>query len=123
MNKKVYKILFIVILMLPICISAVELDTPVISKEILTCEELLGENLLKIVSFIMDSLRIVASIIAIVNAMIILLPAVVSKDADALKKSEKKLITLAIVLVLIILLPTFITVIGNIFGYDLSCFA
>ena len=71
----------------------------------------------------MSTLRIGASIIAIVNAMIILLPAVVSKDADALKKSEKKLITLAIVLALIILLPTLLTVIGNIFGYDLSCFA
>ena len=123
MNKRVYKILFIVILMLPICISAAELDAPIISKDVFTCQELLGENLVKIVTFIMDTLRIVASIIAIVNAMIILLPAVVSKDADALKKSEKKLITLAIVLVLIILLPTFITVIGSIFGYDLSCFA
>ena len=39
------------------------------------------------------------------------------------KKSEKKLITLAIVLALIILLPTLLTVIGDIFGYDLSCFA
>ena len=67
-------------------------------------------------------LRIGASIIAIVNGMLIILPAVISKDADALKKSEKKLIILAIVLVLIILLPTLLNVIGNIFGYDLSCF-
>ncbi len=123
MNKRVYKILFIAILMLPICISAVELDGPTIATNTVNCKELLGNNLMKILSFIMSTLRIGASIIAIVNAMIILLPAVVSKDADALKKSEKKLITLAIVLALIILLPTLLTVIGDIFGYDLSCFA
>ena len=123
MNKRFYKILFIVILMLPICINAVELDGPQITDTVNNCKELLGNNLMKILSFSMSTIRIVACIIAIVNAMIILLPAVVSKDADALKKSETKLITLAIVLVLIILLPTLLTAIGDIFGYDLSCFA
>ena len=72
---------------------------------------------------ILSLLRIGASIIAIVNGMLIILPAVISKDADALKKSEKKLIILAIVLILILLLPTLLNIIGNIFGYDLSCFA
>ena len=99
------------------------LDGPTIAQDIVNCKELLGPNLIKIISFIFSTLRVGASIIAIVNAMYILLPAVIAKDADALKKSEKKLITLAIVLVLIMLLPTLIMAIGNLFGYDLSCFA
>lgn len=124
MNKKIFKVLFIFILFIPIFVFAEPtLDGPGISQNVLNCKEFLGNNLIKILSFVIDTLRVGASIIAIVNAMIILLPAVIAKDADALKKSQKKLVTLAIVLVLIILLPTLLIAIGNLFGYDLSCFA
>lgn len=92
-----------------------------ISDKKMTCEDLLGPNLVKIVQFVVKLLSIAGAIIAIVNAMISLVPAVVSKDADALKKAQSKCITMAIVLVLILLLPTLLTFIGNIFGYDLSC--
>lgn len=121
MKKKVFKILFIFLLLLPFCLYAEELETPNIVSNAMNCSELLGNNLMKILSLMLSLLRIGASIIAIVSGMLIILPAVISKDADALKKSEKKLIILAIVLVLIILLPTLLNVIGNIFGYDLSC--
>ena len=92
-----------------------------IKENTMNCKELIGENLSKIVKLIITLLRIAGAIIAIVNGMLSLIPALVSKDADALKSAEKKCITMAIVLVLIILLPTLLTFLSNIFGYDLSC--
>lgn len=125
MNKKIFKVLFIFMLFMPIFVYAdtPTLDGPTITDKVINCKDLLGPNLMKLVSFALDTLRIGASIIAIINGMIILIPALIAKDADALKKSEKKLITLAIVLVLIMLIPTLLIAIGNLFGYDLSCFA
>lgn len=125
MNKKIFKVLFIFMLFMPIFVYAdtPTLDGPTITDKVINCKDLLGPNLMKLVSFALDTLRIGASIITIINGMIILIPALIAKDADALKKSEKKLITLAIVLVLIILIPTLLITIGNLFGYDLSCFA
>ena len=92
-----------------------------IKPNTLTCEELIGENMYKIVHFIITSLRIIGAIIAIVNGMISLIPALVAKDGDSLKAAQKKCINMAIVLVLIILLPTLLTFIGKMFNYDLSC--
>lgn len=87
----------------------------------LNCKELVGENLSKIIKLIITILQIAGAIIAIVNGMITLIPAVVSKDAEALKGAEKKCITMAIVLVLIILLPTLLMFLSKMFDYDLSC--
>lgn len=125
MNKKIFKVLFMFMLFMPIFVYAdtPTLDGPTITDKVINCKDLLGPNLMKLVSFVLDTLRIGASIIAIINGMVILIPALIAKDADALKKSEKKLITLAIVLVLIMLIPTLLIAIGNLFGYDLSCFA
>jgi hypothetical protein len=53
--------------------------------------------------------------------MIILIPAVIGKDADALKKAEKKLITLFVVLAAIGIFPSIVSIISNIFDFDLSC--
>ena len=92
-----------------------------IKENTLNCKELVGENLSKIIKLIITILQIAGAIIAIVNGMITLIPAVISKDAEALKSAEKKCITMAIVLVLIILLPTLLIFLSNIFGYDLSC--
>lgn len=93
-----------------------------ISNKDLTCEEMLGKNLTKILKFAFEVLSIAGAIIAIVNSMISLIPALIAKDAEALKKAQSKCITMAIVLVLILLLPTLLTFMGNIFGYDLTCF-
>lgn len=95
---------------------------PGIDPKDLTCEEMLGKNLTKILKFTLEVLSIVGAIIAIVNSMISLIPALIAKDAEALKKAQSKCITMAIVLVLILLLPTLITFMGKIFGYDLTCF-
>lgn len=92
-----------------------------IKDNTLNCKELVGENLSKIIKLIITILQIAGAIIAIVNGMITLIPAVVSKDAEALKGAEKKCITMAIVLVLIILLPTLLMFLSKMFGYDLSC--
>lgn len=95
---------------------------PGIDPKDLTCEEMLGKNLTKILKFALEVLSIVGAIIAIVNSMISLIPALIAKDAEALKKAQSKCITMAIVLVLILLLPTLLTFMGKIFGYDLTCF-
>lgn len=92
-----------------------------IKDNTLNCKELVGENLSKIIKLIITILQIAGAIIAIVNGMITLIPAVVSKDAEALKGAEKKCITMAIVLVLIILLPTLLMFLSKMFDYDLSC--
>ena len=91
-----------------------------ISTEEMNCEELLGENLTKIVHLFITALRIVGAIIAIVNASLAILPAI--KDPDKLKNAQKKCISMAIVLIIIGLFPTLIRIIGNLFGFDLSCF-
>lgn len=119
-NLKIF--LFIILLIIPFLnINALEFSGQGISSEPLKCGELLGTNLLKIVKLVMNLLRIGGALIAIVNGMLVLIPAVVSKDADALKKAENKLIILAIVLLLILLLPTLLSFIGNLFGYDMTC--
>lgn len=94
-----------------------------ISERDINCEEMLGRNLTKILRFAIEALSIAGAIIAIVNAMISLIPALIAKDADALKKAQTKCVTMAIVLVLILLLPTLVIFIGRLFGYDLSCFS
>lgn len=86
-----------------------------------TCAELLGANLTKIVDAILVIIRIAGAVLAVVFGMLALVPAVVSKDQDALKKAGKKCVNMGIVLVLILLLPSLLVLIGNLFGYDLSC--
>ena len=85
------------------------------------CSDILGANLTKIVNLGITAVRIAGAIIAIVNGMITLIPPLVSKDADALKKAGNKCIRLGIVLLVIGVFPTLVRVIGRLFGYDLSC--
>ncbi len=85
------------------------------------CEDILKNNGIKIVKGIVNVLRIAGAIIAIANAMIVLIPAVISKDADGLKKAGRKLIVMAVVLAIIGILPSIIYLIGQLFGYDLTC--
>ena len=85
------------------------------------CNEILGKNGIKIVIGLINAVRVIGVIIAIANGMITLIPAVVSKDADGLKKAEKKLVIMAVVLAVIGILPTIVYLIGGIFDFDLSC--
>ncbi len=66
-------------------------------------------------------MQIIGTIAAIVKGMITLIPAVMAKDAEGLKKAQKTLVTVAIILLCIFLLPYLVRWIGNILGYDISC--
>ena len=53
--------------------------------------------------------------------MIALIPAVVSKNPDALKKAGHKCMLMGVILLAIGVFPTLLRVIAKIFGYDVSC--
>ena len=99
-------------------INGTGLDIPF---ERMTCSELVGPNLVKIIHLFITIVRIVGAIIAIVSGMLTFVPAVASDDADALKKAYKKAIQLFIILVVIGIFPSLVKIIGKIAGLDLSC--
>ena len=79
------------------------------------------ENIGKLIKLALNVLRIAGAIIAIVNGMMKLIPAVVSKDPEAVKKAGNSCAKMAVILLVIGVFPTILRVIGKIFGYDLSC--
>lgn len=83
-----------------------------------SCSQILGSNGVKILKGVITTIRILAPIVALINAMIILLPAVTSKDADALKKASSKCVKLAVVLAIVEIFPSVIKLIGALFGWD-----
>ena len=85
------------------------------------CTRILGPNLTAIVKASITILQIVGAIIAIVKGMMTLIPPILAKDADALKKASKTLTTMAIILVVIFLFKPILTFIGNILDFDTSC--
>ena len=95
--------------------------TGTISEEVMSCESLLGPNLTKIVKKCFGLLRIIGMIIALVNASLAVVPAV--SNPDKINDAKKKCVSMAIVLVIIGVFPTILVVLGNIFGYDLTCIA
>lgn len=93
--------------------------TGTISEEKMNCNDLLGPNLTKIVKMCISILRIAGMIIALVNASLAVVPAI--NNPDRISDAKKKCISMAIILVIIGVFPSLLKVIGNIFGYDLSC--
>lgn len=85
------------------------------------CSDILNENLSKLVKICITILRIAGAVIAVVNGMIALIPAVVSKNPDALKKAGHKCMLMGFILLAIGVFPTLLRVIAKIFGYDVSC--
>ena len=102
-------------------INIMEMPNIGFGPEGLSCAEIIGPNLVKILKSSFNLLRIVGAIIAIVSAIMALLPAVYSKDADALKKASNKCILMAIALVAIGIFPSIVNLITNLFGYDTTC--
>ena len=92
-----------------------------ISDQKLSCKEMLGDNLYKVLHMFVTALRIGAAIIAIVLSMLTLIPAITSDDAGALKKAITKCIYVFVVMIAVELLPTIVGVVGNIAGFDLTC--
>lgn len=87
----------------------------------MTCVELLGSGLTKILNFAIDAIRIIGVIASIIMAMIKLIPAVNKGDQGELNNAIKKCIWIAVVLCIIVLFPLIVRVIGNLFGFDISC--
>ena len=86
-----------------------------------SCDELLGKNLSAIVKVAITILQIVAAIIAIVKGMMVLIPPILAKDADALKKAGSTLAKMAIILVIIFLFKPLLSFLGNLLDFDTSC--
>ena len=87
----------------------------------ITCTEVLGPIMSKVVKSTITIVQVVCAIIALVNGMLVLLPAVLAKDADALKKASKTLVSLSVVLALVIIFKPIVRIIGTLFEYDVSC--
>ena len=101
--------------------SSIDAQNIDITDKQMTCSELLGPNLTKVLKAGINLVMIAGAIIAIVSGMLTLLPAVMNKDADALKKASKKLVSMGIVLAVIFMLPSLARIIGSILGFDISC--
>ena len=124
--KKYLKLLIIITLVLLINITivkAVGSDVPSldITGEPMTCKEIVGPNFVKLIQFCITTIKIAATIIAIVNGMLIMIPPITSKNYDALNEALKKVIRMLIILAIILVLPVIIRVIGTMFDFDLSC--
>ena len=75
----------------------------------------------RIINGAVNIIRILAPIVAIVNAMIVLMPAITAKDETGLKKATKKCVIIGVVLLIIEVFPYVVRLIGAVFGFDLSC--
>ena len=53
--------------------------------------------------------------------MLKLIPAIMSKDAEALSKAARTCVIMAIILVFCALFPWLLNLIGSIFKWDVSC--
>ena len=85
----------------------------------MSCEVLLGDQLIKVIKFIINLVRIGAVIATIVLCMMTMLPAVTKGDAGEFNKAVKKCIWTVVVMLLIILAPVLLRTIGNLFNWDL----
>ncbi len=89
--------------------------------ELSECDKILGSDLTAVVKASITILQIVGAIIAVVKGMMVLIPPVLAKDADALKKASKTLVTMAIILVVIFLFRPLLRFLGSILDFDTSC--
>ena len=87
----------------------------------MTCQDIFGPLLMQIIKGSIIIVQIVCAIIAILNGMLILLPAVVTKDADSLKKSSQTLAKMGILLALVIIFKPLVRIIATLLEYDVSC--
>lgn len=88
-----------------------------------SCSDILGPTLTELVKYGITIVRIAGGVIALVNGMMQILPAVMSKDANALKKAIDKCVIMVIVLAAICLFPTILNILGKLFQFDMSCLA
>lgn len=88
----------------------------------MSCKQLLGIGMTALVKTFIRAIRIAAVIIAVVIAMSNFLPVISAKNPDAdLKQAFQKTRKLLIALVFVVSFPNILSLIGNLFGFDLSC--
>lgn len=135
MRKYVFLIILLFIGILNVEAKTIELDvedTVLIASNVslpefgfgeagMTCYEIVGVNLAKILKLFVTAIQIIGAIIALVNGILILMPVLINKDAGALNKAISKCIKMGIVLMVIGVFPTLVSVVGKLFGYDLTC--
>ena len=92
-----------------------------ISHEKMTCEQLLGKNLVKVLHVAIGAVRVGAAIASIIIIMLAYIPAITHDDANEIKKANKKTISTIIVLIIIEFIPLLAGIVGKIAGFDLSC--
>lgn len=92
-----------------------------ISNEQVSCTELLGPNITKLVHAGVIIMQVVGCILTVVMGMIKLIPVIMSKDANGLKKVSGELVKMAIILLIILMLPWLSRLLGKILGFDISC--
>ena len=85
----------------------------------ISCSKLLGDNLIAVIKFVINLIRVGAVIATIVLCMMTMLPAVTNGDAGEFNKAVKKCIWTVVVMLLIILAPVLLRTIGNLFSWDL----
>ena len=89
--KKIFKLLFIFIcFFVSYRVFATELNTTSldISSQSMTCAEILGPNLVKIVKLFVTGLRIAAAIIAIIKGMLGFIPAIAADSAPDKQRAD-----------------------------------
>ena len=86
-----------------------------------TCKEILGPSLTEVVRVGIKTVQIAGAVIAMVKGMMVLLPAIIAHDSDGLKKAEKILIYMGIILAVIFLFPALMRLVGKIAGFDITC--
>ncbi len=85
----------------------------------MSCGELLGTNITKVIHAGFRLVRIGSIIATIVIGMLTFASALIDGGAKEFNAAIKKCIWLAVVLMLIILIPVFLRTIGNLFHFDL----
>lgn len=85
----------------------------------MSCEKLLGDQLIKVIKFVINLVRIGTVIATIVICMMTMLPALTKGDAGEFNKAIKKCIWTVVVMLLIILAPVLLRTVGNLFNWDL----
>ena len=87
----------------------------------MTCTQILGKTLTAVVKGGIIAIQIIAGIIALIKGMMVLIPPLVAKDAEALKKASGTLVKMGIILVLVLIFRPVVRLIGTILDFDITC--
>lgn len=104
-------------------ISTLEVEAPEfdIAGGSMSCSQLMGSNLLLVIKFSINAIRIIGVIAATVMGMTTFFKALNKGDAGELNKALRKCVWLGMALIVVVMFPTLLKVIGKLFGFDISC--